>query len=560
MRFSYLRTWLFIVMNLTFLVWIIPWVSASESSIINNILKIKTYDHRNDGSFVFTSYGSAIAIDASHILTNAHVILNSDGEVMWNYEICFSDNFENVPKCRDIAKLIAYDTVTDLAILKLQKTNNLSPFTLASTKIAIGSYVSMYWYPGIGGETITRTDGKIAGFEQSMYKIDGSIDHGNSGGGAFNNSWELVGMPTAVASDNASLGYMVSIKKIQEFLSKKTTNYEIYTEDLDPGFVDFIKRNQSYNSIAAKYSWNDLFVRNPRFYWFHLKNAMISSDNTMMHWTFVDANERVKFILSCTNDAGRILGWQARIRWFDSEKRQYPTWDMSLLDEDKYLSIYSVSKWYKPWVVMYYKWYDACFVDLEYQDIKKDTKSLNKAIQFIKKWVSFSGKYKLKDSQINKYFSLQNSPENIRVIRSIDSLWAESILLGLEYSSWNWMNSVIEWKNYATLDELGDILGADFNEIKNWNEYIAFGVKSGVDPSRIQTIRLANNQKWLLYSVYNSEKKNTSISFEYTYITPEWRYAYINWSVTMNGNFMPNASQFENLFASLEFPGHSIFQ
>lgn len=123
---------------------------ASESSIIKNILKIKTYDHREDGSFVFTSYGSAIAIDSSHILTNAHVILDSDGEAQGNYEICFSDNFENVPKCRDIAKLVAYDTVADLAILKLQNTKNLSPFTLASSKIAIGSYVSMYGYPGIG--------------------------------------------------------------------------------------------------------------------------------------------------------------------------------------------------------------------------------------------------------------------------------------------------------------------------------------------------------------------------------------------------------------------------
>lgn len=63
-----------------------------------------------------------------------------------------------------------------------------------------------------------------------------------------------------------------------------------------------------------------------------------------MHWTFVDTYDRVKFVLSCTSDAGRILGWQARKNGFDSEKKQYPTWDMSLLDEEKYLSIYSVSK------------------------------------------------------------------------------------------------------------------------------------------------------------------------------------------------------------------------
>ena len=60
--------------------------------------------------------------------------------------------------------------------------------------------------------------------------------------------------------------------------------------------------------------------------------------------------------------------------------------------------------------------------------------------------------------------------------------------------------------------------------------------------------------------MYNSEKKNTNITFEYTYITPEGRYAYINWSVTMNGNFTPNVAQFEDAFSSLIFPGRSIFQ
>ena len=75
-------------------------VSATESSTIKNILKIKTYDLSSDGSYVFTSYGSAIAISDSHILTNAHVILDSDGNPTGHYEICFSDNFENVPHCK----------------------------------------------------------------------------------------------------------------------------------------------------------------------------------------------------------------------------------------------------------------------------------------------------------------------------------------------------------------------------------------------------------------------------------------------------------------------------
>ena len=156
-------------------------VFGSEASVIHNILKIKTYVSDPNGSFIFTSYGSAIAISPTRILTNAHVVLDTNNDPTGLYEICFSDTFENIPECRDTARLIAYDTVADLAILELNHIRSLQSFSLANSKLAIGSYVSMYGYPGIGGETITRTDGKIAGFEQFMYKIDGSIDHGNSG-------------------------------------------------------------------------------------------------------------------------------------------------------------------------------------------------------------------------------------------------------------------------------------------------------------------------------------------------------------------------------------------
>jgi S1-C subfamily serine protease len=137
-------------------------VSATEASIIKNVIKIKNYEARPDGSFVFRSYGSAIALSPSRILTNAHVITGADDLPTGHYEVCFSSDFEKVPVCRDTARLIAYDTVADLAILELPHTNTLTPFVLSSSKIAIGSYVSMYGYPGIGGETITRTDGKIA--------------------------------------------------------------------------------------------------------------------------------------------------------------------------------------------------------------------------------------------------------------------------------------------------------------------------------------------------------------------------------------------------------------
>ncbi len=531
---------------------------ATESITIQNILKIKTYITNPNGSFSFSSYGSAIAIGSWRILTNAHVILGVDDEPTWLYEICFSADFEKIPVCHGLARLIAYDTVADLAILDLSHTKSLQPFLFASSKLAIGSYVSMYGYPAIGGDTITRTEWKIAGFEQSMYKIDGNIDHGNSGGGAFNSSWELVGIPTAVAADNASIGYMIPVKRIQEFLSKKTDNYEIYTPTTNISFLKFLQKNQSYHINTPIFQWNDLIVRNPRRYGFILKSSMVSSDNKMINLSFSDSYDRVHFAISCTDDAGGITGWQARLNWLISEKNLYPTWDISSLDEKDFLTIFSSKKGYKSWIILYYKKYDACYVDMDYLDSHKDNKSLSKAINFLKKEVSFRQEYTLKNSHNNSYFKIEQTPKDVRVIRSIDILGIESVVLGLGFTSWQWVNATIEWNEYATISELWIALGTDFGEVKTWKDYIALGVKSWIESANIQNIILSENQKWIIYSNYNNDKKTTTVVFEYTYKTQNNKYAYWTWSASMKGDQNIHIDRIKKLFIGLIYPGKSF--
>ncbi len=548
------------IVSLTTLLFLSYSASAAESDIIQNIIKIKTYTAESNGSFVFTSYGSAIAIGRSRILTNAHVILGKDDVPTGLYEVCFSTDFEKVPVCHDSARLIAYDSVADLAILEFSHTQSLTPFTFASSKIAIGSYVSMYGYPGIGGETITRTEGKIAGYEQTMYKIDWSIDHGNSGGGAFNNSWELLGIPTAVASDNASIGYMIPVKRIIEFLGKKTSNYEIFTGSRNPSFINFLKRNQSYTPNTAIYSWNDLVIKNPRRYGFMLKTSIISQDNTMVNWNFSDRYDRLHFTISCTDDAGGIPGWKARLDGLVSERELYPDWNIESTDENDFLTIYSSSKAYKPGVTLYYKKYDACYADIDYLDARKDHKSLQRAMDFLKKEITFKAPYLLKDTHSNPFFTLPHTGNDIRVIRSIDSLGTESILLGFTILSWQWISAVIEGKTYDSLSDLSTALGTDFGTVKTWNDYIALGIKSGIDAWKIVTVSLSPTQKGVLYSHYNTDKKNTTLAFAYSYITSEGRYAYWTWSAVVTGNQTTDMARLRHIFEWLIYPGQSFLK
>ncbi len=77
-----------------------------------------------------------------------------------------------------------------------------------SDKLELGDVVSIFGYPGIGGETVTFTSGSVAGFtsesgvqgNRAWIKTDAVIAGGNSGGTAVDDDGKLVGIPTQAAA------------------------------------------------------------------------------------------------------------------------------------------------------------------------------------------------------------------------------------------------------------------------------------------------------------------------------------------------------------------------
>jgi hypothetical protein len=57
-------------------------------------------------------------IDHNKILTNAHVVLDEDGEMLNNYSLCISARFTSKPICKTSLKLLSYDMDKDLALLE----------------------------------------------------------------------------------------------------------------------------------------------------------------------------------------------------------------------------------------------------------------------------------------------------------------------------------------------------------------------------------------------------------------------------------------------------------
>jgi hypothetical protein len=275
----------------------------------------------------------------------------------------------------------------------------------------------------------------------------------------------------------------------------------------------------------------------------------------MATWDYRDAYDRVSFSLSCTDDAGILSGWQARRDGIQKEQEIYPTWLIQTTDEPNYLTVTSSSKGYDPSTTLYYKRYDSCYAEVNYKDIKKDTKSLEKALKFLKKSVSFRTPYQIPVAVNNPYFSIANIAKDTRIIRSIDSYGAISVLMGVEVLPGQWINATLEQKEYPTIQELGTALDMDFDSISTCDNYISAIADFGIRSSDISSLNLSSGQRGVFVAHYNSEKKSTNVTFQYLYRTPGGQYAYWSWSASIAGEQPVDLTRLKSIFTSLTYPG-----
>lgn len=178
---------------------------------------------KEDGRFqpLWTGSGSILTPEGL-ILTNAHVVSDPDP----NYQpdalgIAITVRSDDVPELRYLAEIRAIDGDLDLAVIQIVSDlsgNPVDPARLGLTYVALGDsdvlelgdLLHILGYPGIGGETITFTEGVVSGFTRepgvdgrAYVKTDATIAGGNSGGLAANLGGEIIGVPTQVGYGGA---------------------------------------------------------------------------------------------------------------------------------------------------------------------------------------------------------------------------------------------------------------------------------------------------------------------------------------------------------------------
>jgi S1-C subfamily serine protease len=166
-----------------------------------------------DWLLMWSGSGSIVSRDG-YILTNAHVVLSDKSYDVEGLMVSLTLDTDSPPEAAYLAEVIVADPDLDLAVIRVTSDLDGNPLDYATLDLAaiplgdsdmleLGTPISILGYPGIGGETITLTQGEVAGFVtepgvkgRAFIKTSATIAGGNSGGMAITEDGTLIGVPT----------------------------------------------------------------------------------------------------------------------------------------------------------------------------------------------------------------------------------------------------------------------------------------------------------------------------------------------------------------------------
>lgn len=192
------------------------------------VVGIKSFDGKSSDSY---SWGSGIVVSSDgYILTNTHVIDEGERATVQLYD---------GTTCA--AKLVAADSQSDVAILKIEKTG-LTPAVFASSKnIRTGDAVCAIGNPLSPDYSLTMTSGIISatsreisynGAVMKLLQTDTSINEGNSGGPLFNDRGQVIGITNmkivSSFSNIEGIGFAIPSDTLQSIVAALMNDGAVY--------------------------------------------------------------------------------------------------------------------------------------------------------------------------------------------------------------------------------------------------------------------------------------------------------------------------------------------
>lgn len=174
------------------------------------------------------------------ILTNKHVVEDASAQ----YTV-FTNDGKKYP-----AKILARDTITDVAVIKIDasdmprvKLGNSDTIAVGQTAIAIGNALGEFRNTvsvGVVSGLSRNITASGAGLSETIFDViqtDASINPGNSGGPLLNLKGEVIGINTAMVSGAQSIGFAIPINQVKRVVSDVLNFGKIKTPFLGVRYV-----------------------------------------------------------------------------------------------------------------------------------------------------------------------------------------------------------------------------------------------------------------------------------------------------------------------------------
>ncbi len=192
-----------------------------------------------------------------YIVTNRHVVSDEDAD----YTVLMNDESKHE------AKVLARDTITDLAILKIDgddfpyaEIGDSSDLKVGQSVIAIGN--------ALGEFRNTVSTGVISGLSRSItaggygtaseelsgvIQTDASINPGNSGGPLLNLDGQVIGINTAMANGAENIGFAIPINDVKNTIKNVKENGKIIRAWLGVRYIPITEDIKKANKLDVDY-------------------------------------------------------------------------------------------------------------------------------------------------------------------------------------------------------------------------------------------------------------------------------------------------------------------
>ena len=216
----------------------------------------------NKSSSASASGSGIIISEDGYILTNDHIVSSSNSSSFYQMSKAtkITVNLYNDSTAYE-AEVIGTDELTDLAVIKINKTG-LTPAELGdSDSVQIGEFAMAIGNPlgltfsvssGIISATnreITDTDGK----KYTLLQTDAAINSGNSGGALVNSKGQVIGLNTLKISGNGveGMGFAIPINATKEIYSQLIEYNKVKRPYIGISTIDVDNQTASYYNLAV---------------------------------------------------------------------------------------------------------------------------------------------------------------------------------------------------------------------------------------------------------------------------------------------------------------------